>query len=794
MKNRIWFLIFVFKTLLITAQSGGKISGEVVDEKGNPVGAADIIIDDGTYGTTSDVDGKYEIDQIDSGKYYIKVNLIGFETQEETVSIKSDEEKTVDFTLEETAQQMGEVLLQGKSQAAKIDETSFNVKAVRAQAFQNSTVDAAGILNRQSGVRVRQEGGLGSDYTFSLNGFTGNQVKFFIDGIPMDNYGESYNLSNIPANSIDHIEVYNGVVPINLGGDALGGAVNILTNQSNNYFDASYTIGSFNTHRASINGAYTNAKTGFTVRGDLNFDYSDNDYDVKVDVANDPAGQDTETRRVPRFHDRYKNARARVEMGFVNKDFADQLLVGAIVSGNDQQVQNATTMDKVYGAVKKEDQSFITTLKYAKDDLFTENLDVKFNGSYSYSDNKNIDTLQTATYNWAGKRFEKSPDGLGEIGGDIFYETNHDNSVNTQLDVGYQLNSKHGLALNHSFEYFDRSTFDRENPEKIINQFPKSSYKNILGLSYKYDFNEDWSTTLFGKGYFLKNKGSQLGGVANDENSREELETTSDNYSYGLASSYFIIPNLQVKASYEHTYRLPTPLELFGDGLFTDSNFDLKPEQSDNFNFNADYHFTLNDAHRIDIGSSFIYRNSDDLIYEVVTSSTPESSFQNIAKTRTLGVEGHFNYNYKNRLEIGGNITHQDITDQSDFVYDRDGNPSRTNFNKGARIPNKPFLFANGNASYRFANVFWDETELKLGYELHFAQEYYLSWERMGYRDSKNIIPQQTSHDFELVYSLKDGKYNVAFEMRNLFNEDLYDKYYLQKPGRAFYLKLRYTF
>lgn len=763
------------------------------DESADPVGAANITIDDGNFGTTSDPDGHYNIADIPEGKHKVKVSSMGFKTEEHYISIKPGKERQLNFTLAEAKNEMGEVVLEGKSNVTKINEESYNVKAVEAQNYQNSTVDAAGILNRQSGVRVRQEGGLGSDYTFSLNGFTGNQVKFFIDGIPMDNYGESYNLSNIPANSIDHIEVYNGVVPINLGGDALGGAVNILTNQDNNFFDASYSVGSFNTHRVSVNGAYTNSKTGLTVRGDLNFDYSDNDYDVKVDVAEDPAGRDTETRRVPRFHDRYKNARGRVELGFVNKSFADQLLIGAIVSGNDQQVQNATTMDRVYGAVKSKDQSVITTLKYVKDNLFTDGLDAKFNAAYNYGENQNIDTLQSATYNWAGKRFEKTPDGLGEIGDDIFYETNHDNAVNTQLDLGYKINTHHSFALNHAFDYFDRSTFDRENPDKIVNQFPKSSSKTIIGFSYKYDFDDNWSTTVFGKAFFQNNKGSKKTGVEQDESSREDFKTDSKNYGYGLASSYFILPNLQIKASYEHTFRLPTPLEIFGDGLFTEANVDIDPEKSDNVNFNADYNFDLGKLHHFKVGGSFIYRHSEDLIYEVVTSSTPESIFKNIATTRTVGVEGNLKYNFNDRLEIGGNITYQDITDQSDFVYDRDDNPL-TNFNKGARVPNKPYLFANADASYRFANVLWEDTELKLGYELHFVQDYYLSWEHLGYRDSKNIIPRQTSHDFELNYSLENGKYNFAFEVRNFTDEDRYDKYYLQKPGRAFYLKLRYAF
>jgi hypothetical protein len=44
------------------------------------------------------------------------------------------------------------------------------------------------------------------------------------------------------------------------------------------------------------------------------------------------------------------------------------------------------------------------------------------------------------------------------------------------------------------------------------------------------------------------------------------------------------------------------------------------------------------------------------------------------------------------------------------------------------------------------------------------------------------------------VYSLQNGRYNVGLECRNLANALLYDNFSLQKPGRAFYVNLRYFF
>ena len=122
----------------------------------------------------------------------------------------------------------------------------------------NSTLDLSHALDRISGVRIRETGGVGSNSTFSLNGFSGRQVRFFIDGVPMENFGTSFQINNIPINLAERIEVYKGVVPISFGADALGGAVNIVTTKrAGRYIDASYSYGSFNTHKSYINVGYT---------------------------------------------------------------------------------------------------------------------------------------------------------------------------------------------------------------------------------------------------------------------------------------------------------------------------------------------------------------------------------------------------------------------------------------------------------------------------------------------------------------------------------------------------------
>src|SRR5690606_32079069 len=229
----------------------------------------------------------------------------------------------VDFSLTPDINQMEEVTVIGRTSNQEINRQAYNVTSLDASKLHNTTLDLSHALDRVSGVRVRENGGVGSTFNFSLNGFSGNRVKFFIDGIPMDNFGSSFQINNIPINLAQRVEVYKGVVPIWLGSDALGGAVNIVTaKNTGSYLDVSYSYGSFNTHRSVINAGYT-AKNGFTVQLNAFQNYSDNNYKVQLDVADIHTGQYYPDQTVRRFHDQYHNETVIANVGVVNKPYAD---------------------------------------------------------------------------------------------------------------------------------------------------------------------------------------------------------------------------------------------------------------------------------------------------------------------------------------------------------------------------------------------------------------------------------------------------------------------------------------
>ena len=62
------------------------------------------------------------------------------------------------------------------------------------------------------------------------------------------------------------------------------------------------------------------------------------------------------------------------------------------------------------------------------------------------------------------------------------------------------------------------------------------------------------------------------------------MKNNKSKIGYGTAATYFILPSLQLKASFEQAYRMPEAVEIFGDGFIQKANPDLRPEISRNLN------------------------------------------------------------------------------------------------------------------------------------------------------------------------------------------------------------------
>lgn len=787
-KIRGLFLSFLLLLISISAFSQHKtmISGKVLSTEKTTVDFATVYLKGTNYGGTTNEEGIYHL-QAPAGEYTLVVSAIGYKTVEKPVKLMRGERTKMNVVISPQATELDEVVVVSNG-VTRLKRSAFNAVALDTKALQNSTQNLSEALAQAPGMKIRESGGVGSDMQLMMDGFTGKHIKIFIDGVPQEGVGSSFGLNNIPVNYAERIEVYKGVVPVGFGTDAIGGVINIITKKNRNkwFLDASYSYGSFNTHKSYVNFGQT-FRSGLTYEINVFQNYSDNNYYVDTPVKDFTTGAINKKKieHVKRFHDTYHNEAVIGKIGFVDKKWADRLMFGFTYSHMYKDIQTGVRQEVVFGGKYRKGYSIMPSLDYRKRDFFVRGLDVVLTANYNKNMTNNVDT-SSYEYNWRG---EMRP--LRMPGEQSYQNTRSDNNNwNGTLTANYRIGKAHTFTCNHVINAFRRSNQSLLNEDSEANAIPKETRKNISGLSYRLMPTEHWNLSVFGKYYnqFI------AGPVATSSAQDDYIRTTNSvsAMGYGAAGTYFILKSLQAKLSYEKAYRLPTNEEMFGDEDLETGDISLKPENSDNVNLNLSYNETFG-KHSVYVEGGLIYRNTKDYIQRNISDLSGGkygATYVNHGRVETKGYNISVRYGFANWVSVGGNFTQMNVRDNVKTVTSGTNQESLT---YGARMPNLPYQFANSDVTFYWRNLWKKDNTLSVTYDNLYMHSFPLYSEAVG-SESEFVVPTQFSHNLTLSYGIQNGRYNISFECRNLTNEKLYDNFSLQKAGRAFYGKVRVYF
>lgn len=765
----------------LSAQNKVVLSGTVVDNSNQPVFAASVVVKSHSVGTYTDEKGFYKL-ELAPGKYVVEVSLMGYESQEVELSVKSATKKN--FVLQENALFLESAKVVGKSKEMTLREGAYAVNAINVQAMVNTVNNLAHAIDRTTGIRVREEGGVGSDFDLSINGMSGNSIRYFIDGMPLDAKGSNVTLANIPVNTIDRVEVYKGVIPASFGTDALGGAINIVTKKAKrNYTDFSYGYGSFSTHKLSYTGQYGIGKTGFVIRPTFSADYSKNNYLMKGVTYISEDRSEFLTGDCRRFHDKFHSLYGRLELGFENRKWADEFFVSGSYSKIDKDIQTGATQEWVYGMVVRHSQSYNVDARYKKNNLFTEGLGLSVNASHTWDHSAMVDTTYRS-YDWSGRYIEGTLSELSRNGGKSIRHYKRPLTM-VRTNLSYDINASHSIALNYMLNRTGNQQYDTYN--ELFVPTNDMVMKHFVNLSYNQSFFAGkMNNAFFVKDYVNHLEVRQTEHSSTTGSQKVEAVSTKNYLGYGVGTRYTIVDPASVKLSYEHAVRLPSSRELLGNGSTVYANFQLKPEISENFNLGFFGTWDMGAGHQLSYEANGFVRLVQNYIKATVTEKEGMMQYQNVSAVNVKGVDGEIRYDWRGKLHFMANASFNDSRDNN--RYTPEGMESIT---YGCRVPNKPWTFANAELSYTFHNVGLPSSRLRISYDYQYIHWFYLTWEAFGSASTKPRIPTQHISNVSLLYSWADGRYNISGECTNLFDALAYDNYKLQKPGRGFFLKFR---
>ena len=358
-------LICMLLHISATAQKMAGLSGKIISETDNSkIDFADLYLKGTDYWCVADSNGRFHL-EAPAGTYTFVVSAIGFETFTEEVTLKAGESRKKTIALKTAKNQLDEAVIIAKRES-HVERSAFNAVDLSVKEMHNSSKNLGEALAQLPGLKLRESGGVGSDAQLSLDGFSGKHVKIFIDGVPQEGTGAALDINNLPVNFAERIEVYKGVVPVGFGTDALGGVINIVTNKRRRGWnlDASYTYGSFNTHKSYVNFNQT-FRNGLTYEINAFQNFSDNSYWIDsyiTEFSEDGVSENTDRNKiyhVRRFNDQFHNEAVIGKIGVTGKSWADRLLVGFNYSHFYKEIQTGVYQYIVFGEKHRRGHSFV---------------------------------------------------------------------------------------------------------------------------------------------------------------------------------------------------------------------------------------------------------------------------------------------------------------------------------------------------------------------------------------------------------------------------------------------------
>lgn len=184
----------------ITQQSG-RLSGTVVDAKGEALIGVNVIVKGTNIGNITDIDGNYSIDNVPSNAVLV-VSYVGYLTQEISVGGRS----SINVTLQEDTQALDEVVVVGYGSFKKSDLTGA-ISQVKGDDLTNFPVRSAAdaLQGKAAGVTVTatsgSPGSVGAIRIRGIGTVNDNNPLYVVDGLPQDD------INWLNARDIESLEV-----------------------------------------------------------------------------------------------------------------------------------------------------------------------------------------------------------------------------------------------------------------------------------------------------------------------------------------------------------------------------------------------------------------------------------------------------------------------------------------------------------------------------------------------------------------------------------------------------------
>ena len=203
------------------------ISGYVKNEDTNlPLPYVNVVAQDSGIGTTSDDQGSFQLAIQSTGTYILKLSYIGFEPQ--TIAVTAPQVYPLTINLRPELIKMSTLVVTGTRTERFLKDVPVTTQVIKNEKLRETGgTDISQVLGQVTGIAVvENQFGTGIE----LSGFDANHVLVMVDGLKMiGRTNGQLDISQIPIEQIERIEIIKGAASALYGSEAMGGVVNIIT-------------------------------------------------------------------------------------------------------------------------------------------------------------------------------------------------------------------------------------------------------------------------------------------------------------------------------------------------------------------------------------------------------------------------------------------------------------------------------------------------------------------------------------------------------------------------------------
>ncbi len=621
-----------------------------------------------------------------------------------------------------------------------VSVTSSAYSVIEAERFRHSFISLPDVMEQEVGVQVRSSGGEGGFSTVLLRGASSEQVVIYLDGIALNEAaGGPVDLSLIPLDNVERIEVFRGSTPLELGAPSIGGAVNIITrklDKNSGGSQLSASLASFHSYKLSASTRFNKQKNRFYAGA--NYLQSKNDFIFNNN--NGTPDNSLDDRDEKRQNDGVKQLTALFNWKHeINAELDTELRLD--VSDRNKELASVTNSTAV--------KTFVDTQSY--------NLLALLNIRNWLYENFN-----TSTKVFSSQKDEVFDDSLAQLG---------------------FLNQRTRSVTKKTGSQFYAEVIKPKQHWKVLTGFSQENYdtkSSLVDVQSGTNTRQQFEASIESVSYFNEQR-LIISSVLRYQSLLDEIvkvQTSVNNIEPGFEKKYrFINPQLGIKYRFNNrTFvtanigqysRAPSFSELFGGGGLFVGNADLKREQS----INADLGYTYTWfkpyqwLHNAELYAGFFYNQVDDLIVRIFNGQGVGVP-RNVSDAVIQGVETTFKLTPTKRQRVSVNASFIDSANKSKITaFNNKKLPSyyQNSFAFRYAYALKQWLFSLELDAKR--KVFYDRANLLKG-------------------DDVNLL------NAGIRYSLK--KSIIDFKVNNIFDENI--QYFRNRPTPGLNASLTYSF